>query len=200
VLNLTLARHASTRHNEESRYQGWIDPPLSARGVREAGCLGEALAGQHFDFVLCSDLQRARATARQVAPAVESRSDARLRELDFGGWDGLTYDEAEARFGERLRRWIERPTRVKPPGGESFRSFRARVTAVYDALPAAGEVLLVAHGGSIRLILAHALGLSWRQVVLMQLSACGITRLAVHPEGAHLLCLNSTAHLARDCP
>jgi alpha-ribazole phosphatase len=195
VLYLTLVRHGSTRLNAEHRYQGWIDPPLSDAGAREAERLREALADASFDRVLSSDLQRARDTARIIAPATRLEVDPRLRELNFGGWDGLTYDEAEARYGARLRRWIASPTRSAPPRGEPFRRFRERVVSAYTSLPAAGSVLMVAHGGPIRMILAHALGLQWRHVVLMQISACGITRLAVHPQGAHLLCLNETAHL-----
>jgi alpha-ribazole phosphatase len=190
VLHLTLVRHASTTLNEQRRYQGWCDHPLSDRGRAEAADLARRLAGERWDRVLSSDLARARDTAALLAPGAEVVPDPRLRELDFGAWDGLTYDEAEARDPEAIRRWIDDPLGVRPPGGESFTDFRARVVAALHDLPLEGSALVVAHGGPVRLLVAELLGLAWSQVVLMQVSACSLTRLAVHPDGAHLLCLN----------
>lgn len=196
MLHLTLVRHGSTRLSRERRYQGWTDEPLSPEGEEEARLLGERLRAERFGRVVTSDLSRARDTAAIALPEAAASEDPRLREMDFGAWDALTYDEAVRRDRARLERWIDAPHRTRPPGGESLADFRSRVAAAVDALPRNGEVLLVAHGGPLRTILARALGLRWSQVVLFQLSPCGITRVALHPEGGHLLCLNDTAHLA----
>lgn len=193
MLHLTLVRHASTALNAERRYQGWCDPPLSEAGRREAQRLARRLHGAAWDRVLCSDLQRSRETARILAPDASAEADPRLREMDFGAWDGLTYDEAEARDPERIRRWIDDPLGVSPPDGEPFDAFRTRVVGSLREFPRAGTALVVAHGGPIRLILSELIGLPWDRVVLMQVSAGAVTRLAVHPEGAHLLCLNCEA-------
>lgn len=195
MLRLTLVRHASTALNEAHRYQGWTDPPLSERGQGEALRLGERLRGGGFDRVLTSDLRRCTETAALTLPGAPTEVDRRLREIDFGAWNGRTYDECRVTHPDGLRRWIADPEREAPPEGEAFDAFRARVDAAADALPREGQVLLIAHGGPIRRIVARALGLAWSQVVLMQLSACGITRLALHPEGGHLLCLNDASHL-----
>lgn len=196
MLHLTLVRHGSTRLSRERRYQGWTDEPLSPEGAAEARLLGERLRAERFDRVVTSDLSRARETAALALPEADLLQDPRLREMDFGAWDALTYDEAARRDRERIARWIDAPHRTRPPGGESLAGFRSRVAAAVDALPREGEVLLVAHGGPLRAILARALGLRWRQVVLFQLSPCGVTRVALHRAGGHLLCLNDTAHLA----
>lgn len=195
MLRLTLVRHASTALNEAHRYQGWTDPPLSERGQAEALRLGERLRGERFDRVLASDLRRCTETAALALPGAPTEAGPRFREMDFGAWDGRTYDECRVTYPDRLRRWIADPERESPPDGEAFDAFAARVDAAVDALPPEGSVLLIAHGGPIRRIVARALGLAWSRVVLMQLSACGITRLALHPEGGHLLCLNDTSHL-----
>lgn len=126
-----------------------------------------------------------------TVPAV----DARLRELDFGSWNDRTHNQCAASDGDRFLRWIGDPACETPPGGESFIEFTARVDAAIDSLPPEGTALVVAHGGPIRRIIARAIGLEWKQVVLMQISPCGITRLALHQDGGHLLCLNDTAHL-----
>lgn len=195
MLHLTLVRHASTAWNRERRYQGWGDPPLSVEGRAEAERLGARLRGERFDGVVASDLRRSVETARLALPGAPLETDARLREMDFGAWDGLTYDECVRSDAARVERWIVDPTRECPPEGERFDAFAARVDAGVDRLPREGRVLLVAHGGPLRRIVARALGLAWGQVVLMEAAACGITRLVLHPEGGHLLCWNDTAHL-----
>lgn len=200
MLELTLVRHASTLLNEQRRYQGHCDPPLSARGRAEALRLGERLRGATFRRVLCSDLRRCRETVALALPGVDPETDPRLREIHFGRWDGRTWDECHARDPEPLRAWTDDPEHHAPPGGEAFHDFRLRVDEALDALPLEGNALLVGHGGPIRRIVARALGLSWRQTACMELLACGITRIALHPEGAHLRCWNDTAHLEQNDP
>jgi broad specificity phosphatase PhoE len=197
MLTLTLVRHASTALNEQRRYQGRTDPPLSERGRAEAAALRARLEGERFDAVVRSDALRCAETAELILPGVAVLPDPRLREMDFGAWDGMTYEQCLARDAALLEDWIADPTRTCPPGGEPFAVFARRVDQLVDGLPRQGSGLLVAHGGPIRRIVARALGLEWRHAVLMQLSPCGITRLALHPEGGHLLTLNDTAHLER---
>lgn len=200
MLELTLVRHASTALNETRRYQGSVDLPLSEWGRLEALRLRARLGAAAFDRILCSDLRRCRETLELALPDCTPEADSRLRELDFGGWEGRTYEECLALDAARLQDWVDDPTGTTPPEGEPFEAFRGRVDAVHDALPAHGCVLIVTHGGPIRRVVARALALDWRHVVLMQLSPGGITRLAIHPDGGHLLCLNDTAHLERTNP
>lgn len=195
MLELTLVRHASTALNEQRRYQGRIDPPLSERGRTEAARLAGRLRGAPFDVLASADSLRCMQTLRTLCPGREHRVEPGWGELDFGAWDGHTYEQCQARDPELLRRWIDDPLGTTPPGGEGWPHFQQRVDAALAALPPEGHALVVASGGPIRRVLAAALGLEWRQVVLMQLSPCGLTRLALHPDGGHLLTLNDTAHL-----
>src|SRR5262249_40199384 len=85
-----------------------------------------------------------------------------LRELDFGQVEGLTYTEIEQRYPELYRQWMERPTQVRFPGGESFGDMRTRVLRAVKGLVErhAGEsIVLVTHAGVIRIVLADALGM-----------------------------------------
>ncbi len=86
--------------------------------------------------------------------------DERLRELDFGEIEGLTYEEVERTRPELYRRWMEQPTEVEFPGGESYATLAARVRAAIDELLALGGTrVVVAHGGPLRAVLADCLAM-----------------------------------------
>ena len=195
MLHLTLIRHATTGLNEARRYQGLADSTLSERGRREAVRLHARLQGECFDRVFTSDLRRCTETAALAFPGSLAEPDSRLRELDFGRWDSRTYEECVAEGGQDFERWIAAPDHEVPPGGEAFSDFARRVDAWIASLQSEGSILAFSHGGPIRRVVARALGLTWTQVVLMEISACGITRLVLCPEGSYLIALNDTAHL-----
>lgn len=182
MVELTLVRHASTPLNEAGRYQGHIDEALSERGRVEARRMGCRLAGRRFDVVVASDLRRCVETLSIALPDATPLLDPRFRELDFGDWNGRTWEECTASHPDLFAAWTANPVVVTPPGGESFIDFTARVTAALDDLPRRGSILLVGHGGPIRWILARTLGLGWHQAACMGLSTCGICRMALHPK------------------
>jgi broad specificity phosphatase PhoE len=98
------------------------------------------------------------ATTLYASPIV----DERLREIDFGELEGRTYEEIERERPELYRHWMETPTRVRFPGGESYGELRARVASCVDdavAANAGAVIAVVAHGGVVRAALADALGL-----------------------------------------
>ena len=194
MLRLTLVRHGSTEWNEAGRFQGWGDPPLSARGRDEAERLGAHLAGEEFGRVVASDLLRARETAALALPSAPVETDARLREMDFGAWDGLTWAECVERDGDLIRRWSEDPAAVAPPGGESLAAFEARIAAALADLPEEGSRLWVVHAGVIHAILARWMEVPLRRTFTLHISACGITRAELFPGGgAKVTCVNETA-------
>ncbi|HEV2146643.1 MAG TPA: alpha-ribazole phosphatase [Longimicrobiaceae bacterium] len=192
MLRVTLVRHGTTAWNESGRYQGWSDPPLSERGRAEAERLRDRLAGESFDRVVASDLLRARETAEIAAPGTAVEAEPRLRELHFGAWEGLTWDECTARDGDLLRLWTEDPSAHTPPEGETVADFEARVAAALDDLPAEGSVLVVAHAGVVHAVLARWLGVTLRQTFPLRISACGVTRAEVFPGGVRVTCVNET--------
>jgi probable phosphoglycerate mutase len=169
VTTILLARHAETDWNRDHRWQGLADPPLNAAGVEQAAELARRLAGERFDAIYSSDLQRAAATAAAVAHGrdLEVVLDSGLREIDVGEWSGLTTAEIEAQYPEGFARhvaggdgWVE---------GEPHSVMSARVIAavmrIAEAHPG-GRVLCVLHGGTIRALLAHAEGIDlgeWRR-------------------------------------
>lgn len=143
---LSLVRHAVTRWTLAGRITGWTDVPLNAVGRAQAAQLGERLAARSFDSVWCSDLCRATQTAT-IAVGL-GRADPRLRELDFGRLEGLTWDACPP----GLRRDLVAFDDFRAPGGESVGDLRRRVLDVIAGLPS-GDHLLITHGGVIRTLL-----------------------------------------------
>ena len=162
MTTILLARHGESDWNRERRWQGHADRPLTGQGRNQALALSERLAGVLLDAVYSSDLARARETARPTAEShdlpVLTRTD--LREVDVGSWSSLTQEEVEARDPSSLQRWLEGGKGWED--GESYEEMAARVVAAILELAAAhpgGRLLVVSHGGPVRAIHAHALGM-----------------------------------------
>lgn len=156
---LTLVRHGHTDWNGMGRYQGNAPIPLSTRGVAQAAALVSVLAGDTtIRAIYCSDLLRCRQTAAPSAAALglPIQFDSRLRETDYGNWQGLTRAEAEAWDAEAFAVYRADPEGVAIPGGESQQALAVRVLEALDEVVAAvngGHVLVVTHGGPLRVIL-----------------------------------------------
>lgn len=164
MTTLLLVRHGETDWNRDGRWQGGSDTSLNDLGREQARALAEQLDGD-IDVLYSSDLARARETAEIVAAklGLEVRLDPRLRERGFGSWEGLTMPEIEERFADSHRRW-----RAGEGSGaddaETFEDFSARVNdflADVIRLHPGDEVLVISHGGSIRVIHALAAGLDY---------------------------------------
>lgn len=163
---ITLVRHGHTEWNGLGRYQGLAPVPLSEQGRLQAEHLARALAssggpmGRPIQAIYSSDLLRCRQTAAPIAAALGLAVlfDLRLREADYGHWQGLTREEAARWDPEAYAAYRADPDNVAIPGGESHRLLANRVlAALADTLTqhGGGHVLLVTHGGPLRAILEH---------------------------------------------
>ncbi len=167
---LWLVRHGLTEWNTQQRYCGHRDIPLSAQGRAQALWLAERLQKEMISAIYTSDLARARETAEIIAhqrtPAVQIRVSAAWREIDFGEWEGLTYAQiAEAeQFKDQLGFFTD-PEHHSPPNGELVAHMQQRVKDALstimqsDDLPTAGDVVIVSHGGPLRVLLFSLLGM-----------------------------------------
>lgn len=153
---LLLVRHVHTLM--AGKFCGHCDPPLSVQGRAELVELNRRLSDESFEFVFSSDLLRARETAESIAIGrnliVQQRRD--LRELAFGEWEGLYWDEIETRDPAYAKRWLEAYPSLAAPGGEAFETFRRRIehamNAIADDSPN-GCAVVVTHAGVIRTFL-----------------------------------------------
>jgi broad specificity phosphatase PhoE len=163
VTTLLLVRHGETDWNRDGRWQGHSDTHLNDLGREQARRLAREL--RDVDVVYSSDLARAKETAEILAGelGLPVRFDARLRERSFGAWEGMTAAEIEAAFAEAHGRWLAGEG-AGADDAEAFHAFGARVTSfLADVLEGHPDetVLVVAHGGSIRVIHALASGLDY---------------------------------------
>lgn len=172
MLTLVLTRHGLTTRSQPEQHLGQhLDIGLSAAGRAQATWLAQRLAGVPFERVVSSPLLRALETARIVAPGREVETDPRLLELDYGGWEGLTYEQIAARDGAARRLWELDPAGLACPGGESGNDVATRVRGFLETLieaaadpaePADHRVLAVAHSSTNRILLCVALGVPVR--------------------------------------
>jgi alpha-ribazole phosphatase/probable phosphoglycerate mutase len=158
-----LIRHAEPDAAIHGRCYGSLDASLSQAGREQAARVAERLASEPFAVIYSSPRRRAIETGEAIA--TNHRLDVitvhDFRELDFGDFEGRTYDDIAATHPELYRQWMETPTEVRFPNGESFAQMRVRVLRAYGGLLARHEhqtIGIVAHGGVIRIILADALG------------------------------------------
>ncbi|MEU9836191.1 histidine phosphatase family protein [Streptosporangium sp. NPDC048047] len=198
MTRLVLARHGETVWHAENRYAGVTDVELTPRGHEQAGRLAAWSAEAGLSAVWTSTLSRARITAEASAEAagVEPRTDARLRELDFGRGEGLTSAEMHERFPEARAAFEADPAACPLPGGEDPAEAADRFTAALRDIAAAhpgGRVLAVAHTTVIRLALCGLIGVplgSYRRL-FPRLDNCAVTELRLDGGQVAILQFNS---------
>lgn len=176
---LVLIRHGQSQWNLENRFTGWIDIPLSPQGEEEARSAGEKLKGFKFDKVYTSVLQRAIQTyeiAKEAAGLgdLPVEKDKALNERMYGDLQGLNKDECRQKFGaEQVQLW-RRSYDINPPNGESLKDTAARVLPYYHAkiepdLKAGKDILIVAHGNSLRALIMYIENISKENIVKLEI-------------------------------
>ena len=187
----TLIRH--TEPAVRGICYGSLDVPLSEHGLEHARNIAAALAEEPFAAIYTSPLRRCAETARMLAEGRECPLEILdgVRELNFGRFEGRTFDDLARDYPEIYRRWMEAPTEVQFPGGESFETMQTRVLGAVRDLRArhAGEsIALVTHGGVIRTLLAGVQGMDPRRIFEFDLPYGAIRRVALPSDPAAPLC------------
>ena len=178
---LVLIRHGQSVWNAENRFTGWTDVDLSDRGVLEAEAAGDSLAEIRFDVVHTSGLRRAQRTAEIIIGRNTHSSDVpvfrdeRLNERHYGDLQGLNKAEtAEIHGADQVHIW-RRSFDVPPPGGESLKMNAERTIPYFEEeiLPDLEEgknVLVSAHGNSLRSIVMHIESISPEDIVSLEIA------------------------------
>jgi alpha-ribazole phosphatase len=179
--DLLFIRHAET--DMAGTFCGHSDPEVNARGHAQLGELINSLRNEEIGGVYTSDLRRAHTTARAIAEAfgVDCRVRPALREINFGRWEGITWDEIERRDDTYARRWIANYPRLPAPEGESLHDFERRVLDEVSLLSLEAEaagccVAVVTHAGVLRTILRALHDCSEDKAWAQTSSYCSVVR------------------------
>ena len=178
---LVLIRHGQSQWNLENLFTGWVDVPLTPKGEDEAVAAGVALQGHRFDMLFTSTLQRAIRTADLLLTSlgdhdgIETVRAWELNERYYGRLQGMNKDRAREEFGEDQVHIWRRSYDISPPGGESladtaFRSIPYFTENVLPQVQAGRNVLVAAHGNSLRSIVMEIDGLSRDEVLGLELA------------------------------
>lgn len=187
ITTLDLMRHGEPVGGR--KYRGQLDDPLSEKGWAQM----RRAVGDHcpWQAIVSSPLLRCADFARELAArhGLPLAMDDRLVELGFGAWEGRTADELTAQDPELLIKFRRDPIAHAPPGAEPLASFRDRILEAWNALREqhhGKHVLVVAHAGVIRMMVAQALGIPLQHIFRLQVPSAGLTRLRLESNGDEL--------------
>ena len=179
---LVLVRHGESEWNRRNLFTGWCNPDLTEKGLIEALVAARMLRarGISFDVAYTSKLKRAQRTLDVILSelgedSIPIRFDEALNERHYGDLCGLNKDEARERWGEEQVAIWRRSYDIPPPGGESLKDTEDRVmpyynTLIWPDLAAGKNVLLVAHGNSLRALIMNLEKLTGEEILSRELA------------------------------
>jgi broad specificity phosphatase PhoE len=196
---LLLVRHGRTRLHSDDRFWGKTDIPLSSIGIKQAGQLRVRLAHEKIKVIYSSPLSRARYTAEIIAAEHKLSVNVcdELAECNFGYIEGLTFDEIKRLYPELAEELASRKA-VNFPGGESLEQLNDRVRVFLHKLENSkpqDTVVIVAHGGPLRLIICNLLDIDIKYWVQLGADLASLSIVNTFPGISYLNLLNDTSHL-----
>ena len=197
VTRLLLIRHGEVEAAYHKKFGGRIDMNLSPNGKRQAKILALYLQGKTIDAIYASPMKRVQQT---LAPTLKRSPHQQkilpdLREIDFGDWTSLGWQEVQDRFGFQAHQWLDQIHHRGVPNGESGKVFRARIAPCLKQIiegHAGQNVAVFCHGGVIRMILAILLKLPLPKTNHFDVEYSSITQVALHPHMNEVELLNFT--------
>ena len=177
-----MIRHGETEWNSQKRMQGHSNSDLSSVGQAQIQALGQWMKNVPFDLIYSSDSLRAKQTAEAITQfsGHELQFDQRLREKNLGVFEGLTSEEARERHPEVFRLFKTAGSKYVIDEGESTQQLQDRALEIVNEIRIKHpeeRVLLVTHGGFIRVVMKHSLGLSLETPTRFLIRNTGVFRL-----------------------
>lgn len=170
MLRITLIRHCETDWNKERRYLGNTDIHLNENGIKNAKILANFLKNENFTEIYSSELSRTYETASIIAEfhGLQIKKIKEFNEINFGKFEGLTFDEISEKFGQEVvERYLKDTLNFKFPNGESFRKFYVRVLKginfILSKYNENDNILIVSHSGVNKIFLGKALEISFKK-------------------------------------
>lgn len=196
---ILLVRHGITKLHASDRFWGQTDIALSNTGIKQAGQLRSRLTSEKINAIYSSTLSRARSTAEIIASGhkVDVIPCDELCECNFGYIEGLTFEEIK-RLHPALADELSNRKTVAFPGGETLDQLNSRVQSFLKRLEKhklQETVLIVAHGGPIRLIICNLLGLGLDFWLKIRIDLASLSIVETYPQATILSLLNDVSHL-----
>ena len=203
-MNLYMVRHGQTAASRENRFSGSSDPPLTAVGEAMAEAFARVYASLTWDAVYTSPMLRTRQTADALLRLTGGQAivEDGLREIDYGEWEGLRQDEVKERWPEAFAHWADDVASRGTPGGETAFQVAARAMRGVEGIRSRherGNVLLVSHKATLRVITCALLGLDvrlFRQRIAHPVGA--VTLFVATKRTAQLTILGDRSHLPEE--
>ncbi|RRR65731.1 MAG: histidine phosphatase family protein [Candidatus Viridilinea halotolerans] len=200
-MRLILVRHGETPWNVTLQYQGQANVPLNERGREQARRAAQRLQAYGVSALYSSDLARAWETAEIVGAALKLTPEPlpQLREIDVGQWEGLTPEELYRRFPDHMAEYRRDPARTVRLGGESYAQLQERALVALNLIEERHRtdavIAAVSHGGTIRALLCHIIGLDLGNFGRMWLDNGALSELRHGRNGWRLMRFNDNAHV-----
>jgi alpha-ribazole phosphatase len=198
-----LVRHGDTGDTLKGRFVGRQDVPLGPLGQRQAAALVRHRELRTCREAFCSPMLRVRETIGHSGLDLVCQQDADLREIDFGHWEGLSFVEISRDYPSGVDRWARLESDFRFPGGEAYADFLRRIQKAAEriARTAASQntpVAVFAHGGVIRALICHWLGLPAKHYLLFEIEPASVSAVRLFGDRGVLTRLNDLAHLRED--
>jgi len=195
-----LIRHGETIANAAQSFQGQQNSPLNETGILQAKDVAKRLSDVNFDAIYSSDLDRAVSTANEIRSenvfSGEIITDTRLREANFGEWEGNTYKDVMQKWPDIANAWLKDSYNTRPPGGETLDDVVKRVGEMLELIAAdrpEDTVAIVCHGGPIRAAVCHILGVKANVFSKISVDNCSLTIVEISEGRNKLKKLNLTS-------
>lgn len=185
---IILIRHGSIEAKYAGCYIGSLDVPLSAGGLKEAGALGRYLATAEYGHIFASPLLRVRQTLEAALPAEKLAKvcyDDRLREIDFGLWEGKKFSRISKQYPEEVKNWAAAAADFSFPGGGNPAVFFRDIEFFKETLLAspAANIVVFSHGGVILALLCSILGLKRENMLAFKVERGSVSTLELFENG-----------------
>lgn len=200
-MELILIRHGETSWNRLKVFRGCREVKLNAEGIAQADATAEALKDEVFDALYTSPLKRALVTARRIAAphGMTVRENYGFLDISYGAWEGMAEDKVASEFPKQYNRWMESPSKVRPPGGESMKKAWKRVNSALREIlwtHGTGTVVIVSHRVPIKLMTAYLMGEKRHAMGRYKHDPCAMSVFKVRHRDYEPVVLNDSSHLA----
>jgi probable phosphoglycerate mutase len=201
-LKLHFLRHGETIYSQSGGYCGALDPELTPEGMEMAKAFAEKYQSTPWEAIYVSPMKRTVATAKPLCDAIGVTMQIRdgLREIEYGAWEGKTAEYVKEHFEDEYVRWLTEPAWNAPSGGETSVEIASRAMSVIAEIEQNhpdGNVLVVSHKATIRIILCSLLGIDlgrYRDRIDCLAASMSVVRFEVH--GPLLQILGDRSHMS----